>query len=346
MAGLVKRFPDLAASAAEADTDLLALKQSVASPDATPVKWSLAAVWSWILGKITGNSGAVGAALGLGNSASRNVGTTAGTVAAGDDSRIAAAAPLNSPAFTGVPTAPTAAQGTNTNQLATVAFARAEMLAKTSTLITASGNWTVPYSPSGFVWVDFAVVGSGGGGGGVAAAVATAASGTPGWNGTLKLKIASGTVVAFVIGTGGAGGAAGNNNGANGVSTTITVGGTTYTMPGGIGGAGSASGNAAVATTQTTATITAQIVAMKFTESSDAFWSVIPTIGVALTTGAAGVGGQCRDTVHGTAGVAALNSAGGNASGYGNAGAGAGSATGAAALAGGNGSPACVLVSC
>ena len=92
-----------------------------------------------------------------GNAASRNVGTTAGTVAAGDDARLtnartptshasthasggtdpitvaqsqvtslttdlAAKAPLASPALTGTPTAPTAASGTSTTQIATTAF--------------------------------------------------------------------------------------------------------------------------------------------------------------------------------------------------------------------------------
>jgi hypothetical protein len=48
--------------------------------------------------------------------------------AAGNRSLIGAAA-LDSPAFTGVPTAPTASAGTNTTQLATTAFVRAELAA-------------------------------------------------------------------------------------------------------------------------------------------------------------------------------------------------------------------------
>lgn len=60
--------------------------------------------------------------LGLGNSATLNVGTGASTVAAGNDSRIVNAAPLASPTFTGTPAAPTATAGTSTTQLATTAF--------------------------------------------------------------------------------------------------------------------------------------------------------------------------------------------------------------------------------
>lgn len=49
-------------------------------------------------------------------------GTTSGTAVEGNDSRLISAAPLASPTFTGVPTAPTASAGTNTQQLATTAF--------------------------------------------------------------------------------------------------------------------------------------------------------------------------------------------------------------------------------
>lgn len=63
--------------------------------------------------------------LGLGNSATAAVGTTAGTVAAGDDARIVAVAtkaPLASPVFTGNPQAPTPSPGDNDTSIATTAF--------------------------------------------------------------------------------------------------------------------------------------------------------------------------------------------------------------------------------
>lgn len=56
--------------------------------------------------------------------------------------------PLNSPTFTGTPTAPTAAVGTNTTQLATTAFVQAEIAndAPTKTGGGASGTWGINIS--------------------------------------------------------------------------------------------------------------------------------------------------------------------------------------------------------
>jgi hypothetical protein len=83
----------------------------------------------------------------LGNSASRNVGTVSGTVAAGDDARFdqSTKAPLNSPALTGVPTAPTAAAGTNNQQIATTAFVMANSGA---TDFGAIGSYAFLYNPA------------------------------------------------------------------------------------------------------------------------------------------------------------------------------------------------------
>jgi microcystin-dependent protein len=63
------------------------------------------------------------------------------------------AAPFNSPAFTGVPTAPTAAGGTNTTQLATTAFVNAEIASDTAGLAPlASPTFTgVPAAPTASV---------------------------------------------------------------------------------------------------------------------------------------------------------------------------------------------------
>jgi hypothetical protein len=60
--------------------------------------------------------------LGLGNSATLDVGTTANTVAAGNDPRIVGAAPLASPVFTGNPQAPTPTAGDNDLSIATTQF--------------------------------------------------------------------------------------------------------------------------------------------------------------------------------------------------------------------------------
>jgi hypothetical protein len=48
------------------------------------------------------------------------------------ETRGSGGAPLNSPAFTGTPTAPTAAPGTNTTQIATTAFVTAAVLVETN----------------------------------------------------------------------------------------------------------------------------------------------------------------------------------------------------------------------
>ena len=59
------------------------------------------------------------------------------------------AAPINSPTFTGIPAAPTAAQGTDTTQLATTAFVNAEIAADTAVKAplaspTFTGTVTIP----------------------------------------------------------------------------------------------------------------------------------------------------------------------------------------------------------
>lgn len=55
---------------------------------------------------------------------------------------LAAKAPLVSPALTGAPTAPTAAPGTNTNQLATTAFVAAALAALTYARLDVANSWT------------------------------------------------------------------------------------------------------------------------------------------------------------------------------------------------------------
>ena len=68
-------------------------------------------------------------------------------------SSLAAAAPTASPTFTGTPAAPTAAQGTNTTQIATTAFVNAEIAADTAALAplaspTFTGTVTIPSGAS------------------------------------------------------------------------------------------------------------------------------------------------------------------------------------------------------
>ena len=113
---------------------------------------------------------------------------------------------LASPAFTGVPTAPTAASGTATTQLATTAFVSAAVGTVLSgfsnmQVFTSSGTFTVP---AGVTKVKVTVVGGGGGG-----SITTAGGG-----GGAAIKIISGLTpggtVAVTVGLGGAGRAAGS----------------------------------------------------------------------------------------------------------------------------------------
>ncbi len=66
-----------------------------------------------------------------------------GAVGADIKTKLAAKAPLASPALTGAPTAPTAATGTKTTQLATTAFVYAALTARYKEIITTNGG-TVP----------------------------------------------------------------------------------------------------------------------------------------------------------------------------------------------------------
>ena len=68
-------------------------------------------------------------------------GTTAGTAAEGNHTH-ATKADLASPTFTGTPTAPTAAAGTNTTQIATTAFVHSEVAAASTGAATYQGGMT------------------------------------------------------------------------------------------------------------------------------------------------------------------------------------------------------------
>lgn len=80
--------------------------------------------------------------LGLGGAATLSVGTTTGTVAAGDDSRITGAAPAASPTFTGTVTIPTPSPGDNSTKAASTAFVAANYAPLASPTFT--GTVTVP----------------------------------------------------------------------------------------------------------------------------------------------------------------------------------------------------------
>ena len=108
--------------------------------------------WGQITPGVTPYTAGVGLSL-TSYSFSANYGTTSGTAAQGNDSRIVGAlqastaaatySPLASPALTGTPTAPTASHGTSTTQLATTAFVASATIPVASvanSYVTTSGS--------------------------------------------------------------------------------------------------------------------------------------------------------------------------------------------------------------
>lgn len=141
-----------------------------------------------------------------------------------------------SPALTGTPTAPTAATGTNTTQIATTAFVTSAMSggsAGGSATFTASGTWTCP---AGVYTAFVRVLGGGAGGGGKQANYTN-----PGGGGgsavenTAVVKVTPGTAYTITIGAGGAGSTSKGGDGGN--SSALGILG--Y---GGNGGGGGSSG--------------------------------------------------------------------------------------------------------
>ena len=131
--------------------------------------------------------------------------------------------PTASPTFTGVPSAPTAAAGTNTTQLATTQFvttAVVNVVPQPTVYTSGSGTYTVP---SGARWLSVKMVG--GGGGGATGHSDGSANGSVGVNTTFGTGIASG-----------GGGGLVNDNGGIGVASTMISGGTGLAVAGGDGG--------------------------------------------------------------------------------------------------------------
>ena len=154
------------------------------------------------------------------------------------------AAPLASPAFTGTPTAPTAAPGTNTTQIATTAFVQDVVQGtnppiRTITVQTFTTSGT--YTPNAnLVYAVIEVQAAGGGGGGTQGGSGIAAAGGGGGGGYAKKLLtasAIGASQAITIGAVGSGGAAGVNVGGVAGATSC---GSLLSATGGKGGGGAA----------------------------------------------------------------------------------------------------------
>lgn len=112
------------------------------------------------------------------------------------------------------------------------------------TYLTGSGTHT---TDSKAAKIRIEVIAGGGGGGGSATAASSGAAGGGGGAGGYAEKgfnVAPSTGYSYAAGAGGAGGTAGANDGSDGSDSTMTVGGVTVTAKGGKGGKGMAAGSA------------------------------------------------------------------------------------------------------
>jgi hypothetical protein len=143
-------------------------------------------------------------------------------------------ASLNSPAFTGTPTAPTAAPGTNTTQLATTAFVTAAIPSRLKTVKVQVFTGSGTYTPSaGMAYCLVHLCGGGGGG------APTSNFGGGGSAGSYSFGVfTAGNIGSSQTVTIGAGGAAGSSGGTSSLGSLMTApGGNPGTnSPGGSGG--------------------------------------------------------------------------------------------------------------
>lgn len=104
--------------------------------------------------------------LGLGNvdntsDANKPISTATQAAITATNAAVALKAPLASPALSGIPTAPTAATGTNTTQVATTAFVRTAM---NGPAVYASNGGSIPTAASGFITMPYSTTGLNNGG--------------------------------------------------------------------------------------------------------------------------------------------------------------------------------------
>ncbi len=158
-------------------------------------------------------------------------------------SSLALKAPLLSPAFTGAPTAPTAAPATNNGQIASTAYADAAAAAAAATaygkvvrrVYLSGATWN---KPAGLVKIIATPVAGGGGSGGHSNSTGTQKGGGGGGGGAAIKEILAASLGATETITIGAGGAAGNTSGSSGGTGGTTSFGAHVSATGGTGGGG------------------------------------------------------------------------------------------------------------
>lgn len=285
--------------------------------------------------------------LGLGGSATLNVGSVAGTVAAGDDSRIVGSLQKASN-LSDLASASTSRSNLGLGNSATLntGTAAGTVLAGNATgrllsvqKITVTGTYT-PTPGMAYCIMDI-VGGSGAGGGCPATAVAQAAAGAGGNSGAyLRMLFTAAQIGASqAVTIGAAGAAVSGAAGGNGTATTI---GALVSCPGGLGGG----------TTGAVATIAGGTFVFPSAKSQPTIttgtmlqlgWTLSGEYGIATTTTI--VGGAGADSFMGSGAAHSVIAAGNNAPGSsGGGGGGASSGASSAARAGGNGSVGVVVI--
>jgi hypothetical protein len=242
-----------------------------------------------------------------------------------NDVTAAGGALLASPVFTGTPSAPTAAPGTSTTQLATTAFVAATATGGIKSVRSQVFNASGTYTPSaGMAYCLIEMVGGGGGGAGAPASgtglVAVSSGGNAGtYSRLLTTAAVIGASMAVTVGAGGTAAAAGANAGHNGGASSV---GAICTATGGTGGA-----------TQGVATAASVIGSNGLSVVGVGDISVPGGLGgpgIGMGSGFGNVGGNGGQSVLGGAGVGQTGSGSAPTANSGSGGAGAASVAGAA----------------